>query len=120
MNRAERRRLQKQGISVEKPAVFSMKKDIFEENLQEMYKKGYEKAQEKSNRDAVDEVLMMLALPLKVLQDKYGWGTKKRLPEFAEYLIEEFEYFGKTDMSLQDLCEYIFETTGFKFMMEEQ
>ena len=38
----------------------------------------------------------LLGLPEKVLKEKYGWGTQKRLPDFADALLEAYEAFSNS------------------------
>ena len=112
MNRQERR---KNKIKQKDP-VFVLKRSELEQKLQESYKKGYETGRKVNTSDAVDAVFaMLLGLPCKVLKEKYGWGLKKRLPEFAEAVLAEYEQFEESPESVEELQEFIFEQTGMKF-----
>ena len=54
--------------------------------------------------EAVQEAVLafselILAMPMKVMREQYGWGAKKRLPELAELLAQEFETLNSDDMN---------------------
>lgn len=109
MNRSERRKHK----IVEKDPVLCIKRSVFEEKLQESYKKGYEAGQ---INDSVNAVLtMLLGLPIKVLKDHYGWGMKKRLPEFADLVINEYNRFDESAESIEQMQAMIYEESGIKF-----
>lgn len=104
MNRAERRRLGKQGKIIPKEPVLSMKaSDI-------------ERIKSEAREEAVDTaMILLLGIPVKVLRDKYGWGMKKRLPEFAEALLDVYSDFSSGDMTLEEFRELIYNECGIKF-----
>ena len=82
MNRKQRRMAQKLGVAVPKDPVYNIKRS----DINSM--------KEQAVSDAADAAMvLLLALPIKVLRDEYGWGTKKRLPEFADKLAEEYQKF---------------------------
>lgn len=96
-----------------KDPVLRIKRSVLEQKLQESYKKGYETAIKSEGVDAV--FAMLLGLPLKVLKDKYGWGIKKRLPEFAEAVIQEYQRFDADTESIEQMQQFIFDETGIRF-----
>lgn len=107
MNRAERRRLEKQGKTVRKEPVLSMRAS------------DLERIKSEAREEAVDTAMvLLLGIPIKVLRDKYGWGMKKRLPEFAEALLEVYSDFSEGDMTLEEFRELIYEECGIKFQKE--
>lgn len=107
MNRAERRRLEKQGKTVQKEPVLSMRAS------------DLERIKSEAREEAVDTAMvLLLGIPIKVLRDKYGWGMKKRLPEFAEALLEVYSDFCEGDMTLEEFRELIYEECGIKFQKE--
>lgn len=118
MNRAERRRLKK----VEKDPILTIKRSDFDKKMQESYQNGYKKATEDAKKVKTDQVTaevftMLLGLPMKILKEDYGFGMKKRLPEFADKVISAYMDFDGS--SLEDLQNFIYETSGIKFMMED-
>lgn len=106
MNRAERRRLAKQQgkFAVKKDPVYNLKQS------------DIDNMKDKAVSEATDTALiLLLALPIKVLRDEYGWASKKRLPEFAEKLTDEYANFSNGDTSLEEYAQMVYEYTGIKF-----
>ena len=102
MNRAERRRLQKK--QSQKEPVYN----ISSTNLNQI--------KQKATKDAVSVAFkLMLGIPTMVLHDKYGWGGKKRLPEFGEYVLDLYDSFEKGYVTLEDIEKCIYEETGISF-----
>lgn len=109
MNRAERRKRQKMGLPVVKEPVYTMKQS------------DIAKIKRESTDTAVDTVMvMLLAIPIKVMHDKYGWRMKKRLPELAEAIIDEYQRFSDGEMSLEEYQEMVYEWCGLKFQKNEE
>ena len=100
MNRKQRRALERQGKIVKKEPVYNMKQS----DIQNMKQTAMDTA-----------MILLLALPIKVLRDEYGWGSKKRLPEFAEKLADEYSNFSNGDVSLEEYANLVYEYTGIKF-----
>jgi hypothetical protein len=114
MNRSERRR----NKTEQKDPVLCIKKSELEQKLQESYQKGYENAKKAVTDEVTAEVFtMLLGLPMVVLKDHYGWGFRKRLPRFADQVIEEYMKFDKVK-SLKELQDFIYESSGMKFLVE--
>lgn len=64
-------------------------------------------------------LVLMLAIPLKVMYDKYGWRARKRLPEFCDAISEEYQRF--VDGQYKDIFEYadfVEKVTGGRFVRE--
>ena len=96
MNRKQRRMAQKRGVAVPKDPVYNIKRS----DINSM--------KEQAVSDAADAAMvLLLALPIKVLRDEYGWGTKKRLPEFADKLTEEYQKFADGDVSLEEYANLV-------------
>ena len=90
MNRQQRRMAQKKGLPVAHEPVFNMK--------QSDIKKIKQEASEKAVNTAM---ILLLGIPVKVLKEQYGWGMKKRLPEFCEAMIDvytDFSYVRPEDL----------------------
>lgn len=78
-----------------------------------------ERIKSEAREEAVDtSMVLLLGIPIKVLRDKYGWGMKKRLPEFAEALFDVYSDFSEGDMTLEEFKELIYEECGIKFQKE--
>lgn len=74
---------------------------------------------EKIKQDAIDSAMVLLfGIPVKVLRDYYGWGAKKRLPEFADYLTDVYADFSNGDMTLEDFEQLVWEECGLKFLRD--
>lgn len=109
MNRAERRRRARLGLPVSNEPVYNMKRS------------DIRKLEHKSVDKAVDTAMvLLLSIPIKVMHDKYGWGMKKRLPELAEALIDEYQNFSDGDMTLEEYQELVYEWCGVKFQKNEE
>lgn len=104
MNRAERRKAMKKGIVVPKDPVYNIKKSDINSMKQNAV-----------NEAADAAMVLLLALPIKVLRDEYGWGVKKRLPEFADKLTEEYKRFTEGESSLEEYANLVYEMTGIRF-----
>lgn len=75
-----------------------------------------QRIKQEAAEEAVDTAItLLLAIPIKILHDQYGWGTKKRLPEFGEKLIDEYQDFTDGKLTLKEYSELVFEYTGIKF-----
>lgn len=104
MNRKQRRLAEKRGVAVKKDPVYNIKRS------------DIDSMKEKAVSEAADAAMvLLLALPIKVLRDEYGWGTKKRLPEFAEKLTDEYQKFSDEEVSLEEYANLVYEMTGIKF-----
>lgn len=100
MNRAERRRQGKAGAD---PVYTLRKSDI-------------DKIKLTATQQAVDTVmLLLLSIPVKVMREKFGWGEKKRLPEFADAILDEYEAFSNGERELDEYREMVWETCGVRF-----
>lgn len=53
----------------------------------------------------------MLAIPMMIMRDKYGWG-KKRLTVLLKQCINLYDSFDKDYVTLDDLHDTILEETG--------
>ncbi len=101
MNRAQRR----QNKVVEKDPVYTLTKS----QLEKIRETEREKALVESVTDAFS---LMMAIPVKVLHDKYGWRRKKRLPAFAEAVADEYAEFAEGKMTAEEYKALVFEECG--------
>ena len=105
MNRKQRRELAKE-----------TKKPVAKDPVYYLKKSEIERIKKQAAEDAVDTAMtLLLAIPVKVLHDGYSWGTRKRLPEFGEKIIDEYQAFNDGEMTLQQYADLVFEYTGIKF-----
>ena len=108
MNRQQRRMAQKKGLPVAHEPVFNMK--------QSDIKKIKQEASEKAVNTAM---ILLLGIPVKVLKEQYGWGMKKRLPEFCEEMIDVYTDFSNGDLTLEQFADLIYQECGVKFVNNE-
>lgn len=73
---------------------------------------------ERIKQTAVESAMVLImGMPLKVLRERYGWGVKKRLPEFTEYMLSEYASFQDGAMNLEEYRDLIYEYCGVKFVL---
>ena len=81
-----------------------------------MKKSDIDGIKKQATAEAIDVAMTLLfGIPVKVLHDKYGWGMKKRLPEFAEAIIEVYQEFVDGELTLEELSELVYEQCGIRF-----
>lgn len=102
MNRAERRRMQKQGLPVKKEPVINVKAA----DVQQIKKQATVEAADRA-------FLLMFGLPLLVLHDKWGFG-KVRGERFIEQVLDLYDSFEKGYISLDDIHQVLWEEGGIK------
>lgn len=109
MNRAERRKRAKLGLPVTNEPVYNIKQSDFN------------RQKEKAKSEAVDTAMVLLfAIPIKVMREYFGWGMKSRLPRLAEALTDEYQRFADGEMTLEEYSEYVYETVGIKFKQNDE
>lgn len=102
MNRAERRRLKRNQES--RNATYTLRNE------------DVTRIKQDAAQEAIDkEFVLMLGLPMIVLRDKYGWG-KKRLSDFMNHVLEQYDSFNKNFIALDDLWNTIEKETGVKLI----
>ena len=105
MNRAERRRRQKQGLPIVKEPVLNMKVS----DIQQI------KAQATNTA-----FFLMLAIPVMVIHDKYPQlmrrevNGKPRAERFADLCLDLYDSFNKGYVTLDDLSQCLWEEAGIK------
>lgn len=104
MNRQQRRKAMREGKNVPKDPVYNIKQS----DIKAMKKDAV-------NEAANAAMVLLLAIPVKVMYEKYGWRGHKRLPEFADALTEEYEKFCSGETELDEYAQLVYEQTGVKF-----
>lgn len=109
MNRAERRRLEKEGKNVPAEPVINMKSS------------DVHKIKADATKSAADiAFFLMLAIPVMVLHDKYSLLMKRtvdgksREERFADLCLDLYDSFEKGYVTLDDLHECLWEEAGIK------
>lgn len=105
MNRAERRRLAKQGITAKKEPVFNVKQSDVERMRLETARDSAEMA-----------FFMMLAIPVMVIHDHFGDLMKRegREQNFIKWCLNTYECYGQGLVTLEDLEQCLWEEAGLK------
>ena len=109
MNRSERRRKQKQGLSIVKEPVMNVKVS----DIQNMKKQAV--------NTAVDTAFfLMLAIPVMVIHDKYPQlmrkqtNGKSRAERFADLCLDLYDSFNRGYVTLDDLADCLWEEAGIR------
>ena len=108
MNRAERRRLERQGKIASKEPTINVKASDITSIKEDAAKKAADKA-----------FFLMLGLPLMVLHDKWGFG-KVRGERFIEQVLDLYDSFEKGYLSLDDIYNCLWEEGGIKLVDREE
>ena len=102
MSRAEKRRAQKEAQKAKK--------------IYTLTQEQIDKIKDDAIKEASDTAfLLMLAIPVMVLHDKWWEKTaKKKCPVFVDQCLDLFDSFAKDLVSLEDLKEALYEESGIK------
>lgn len=104
MNRAERRKQKKEGKPVVREKVYTLTQSQIDHIKAEATGEAVNKA-----------FMLMLAIPVMVLHDKYWEKTaKKRLPKFVDYCLDLYDSVEKDYVTFDELRECLWEESGIK------
>lgn len=115
MNRAERRRLAKQGHIVPAEPVVNVKASSLE-TIREQIRR------EETIKAAENAFFYMLAVPTMVIHDKFAQliklkvDDKTREERFVEMCLEQFDYVHKEYVSIDDLHECLKKEAGVELV----
>ena len=104
MNRAERRRLVKEG-NRSKVKTYSLTQDQLESAVREGVEKELARVRQRATDEAIGKaLLLLLTLPLEVLKDHY-WkkSYRKRLPKFTEQVLEYYDLWQAGEIDIDKL-----------------
>lgn len=103
MNRAERRRAEKQAQKA-KTVTYNLTQEQINQIKQEARDEAISVA-----------VTLMLSLPLKVLKDKH-WvkSAKRRLPKFLDNVLSLYDSWSKGSLTIEELREDLWNYGGIK------
>lgn len=113
MNRAERRRRQKQGFPIVKEPVLNIKASDIQQIKMDATKTAADKA-----------FFLMLTIPIMVIHDKYSQlmkrevNGKSREERFADLCLDLYDSFNKDYVTLDDLAKCLWEEAGIKLEKE--
>lgn len=105
MNRAERRKAQKQGKSAYKPKVYNLTEEQINQIKQE------------ASKEAIDTAFtLMLAIPLEVLIGDGYWAksAKRRLPKFLDDVLSLYDSWNKGVLTIEELRDDLWNIGGIK------
>lgn len=117
MNRAERRRAQKNEQKT-KTATYNLTKEQLDAMVREKIGDELAKAKQEAADEAVNTAMvLMLTLPLEVLMDYY-WKKSyaKRIPEFTTHVLEYYEMWQNGELDMDKLREDLWVYGGVKIM----
>ena len=119
MNRAERRRAEREAQKAQKTYTFT------QEQLDRIVREKVMEEIEKLNQDAIDKALttsmiLSLTLPLEVLMNHY-WKKSyiKRLPPFTELMLEYYRKWENGELDIEELKEHLWEYGGVRLEESE-
>jgi hypothetical protein len=88
---------------------------VHKSEIERIRKDAYDAGIEAGVRDGF---ALMFCMPLMVLYSRYGWKRRKRLPAFAEAVLDEFRKFQEGDMTAEEYQKFVYENCGMKFEAE--
>ena len=120
MNRAERRRLERESVKA-KTATYNLTKD----QLDAMVRDGIGQELKRIKQEATDEaintaMILLLTLPLEVLMDHY-WKKSyaKRIPKFTELVLDYYTRWQNGEIDIEDLKADLWEYAGIRLEESE-
>lgn len=126
MNRTERRRLEKQGVKVEKEKTYTltqsqikqMQIDMYKEMYIDIYKDIYNKAYQ----EAVDTSFgLMLSIPTNILcTEHWKKSANKRIPKFLDDCVGLYESLADKTIEYTDILEEVEQFVGEKTYIKER
>lgn len=117
VNRAERRRIQKNEQKA-KTVTYNVTKAQLDAMVEEQIGEKIAKVKAEATLEAVNSAMvLMLALPLEVLMDFY-WKKSyaKRIPEFTEHVLDYYEKWANGELDMDELKKDLWEYGGIKLM----
>lgn len=146
MTRAERRRAARQQEAaevryqltakeireIEKRAVKSKKEQIRDKIMQEVkeeWKRREEMFSGEDNKVVLNVLSLLLAIPVKVLCEKFGWkpyplnkeeNKNSRILKFSREVIKETnDIFADENVDIRNYVEEVYQKYGIKYRMED-
>lgn len=117
MNRAERRRQEKQ-TKTAKTKTYNFTKDQLDKIIQDKMKEVKREATEEAVNTAM---VLLLTLPLEVLMDHYWPKTyAKRLPGFVDYVLRYYEMWQDGELDMDELREDLWKYGGIRLEAVKQ
>lgn len=101
MNRQQRRAL---GLPKAKVRTYTLTEHQLEEIKRDCTHKAVDYA-----------FLYLVGMSVKVLHDEFGFRSRKRLPKYAEALINEYERYLEGEATPEEYRDLIYEQCGVRF-----
>lgn len=117
MNRAERRRTQKNEQKA-KTATYNLTKAQLDAVVREKIGDELVRVKQEATEEAVNTAMvLLLTLPLEVLMDYY-WKKSyaKRIPEFTNHVLEYYEMWQNGELDMDKLKEDLWQYGGVKLV----
>lgn len=118
MNRAERRRLNKEN----KDRCYTVKESDLKAKARKIVKEEAKKTIEEAQRNAVHMAMeLSLLIPMKVMMEYY-WkkSYEKRMPGFVEHMLEYVEQWGAGELDIEELRKELWDLTGIAIQYKEE
>lgn len=110
MNRAERRRAAREAG---RPA------PVYDRTMATVNREYDRVLNDIRTKSTEDALVLCFTVPIMVLRKYYGWGSRKRLPDFAEKLTDEYQRVFDSGMNLRTYADECEKLTGIKFQMTD-
>ena len=120
MNRAERRRAQRESTKA-KTATYNLTKEQLDKAVREGVKERIAEVKQQATDDAINTAMvLLLTLPLEVLMDHYWQKSyKQRLPKFTELVLEYYRRWQDGELDMDKLKEDLWEHGGIRLEERE-
>lgn len=124
MNRAERRRVEKETRQkVKRPATFNVTRPMLDTMVKAEIKKDIDEMRQDAMGEAINTaMILLLTLPLEVLMDHYLDEEQYRevIPEFTNYVLEYYEDWQNDKLDMDKLQEDLWEYGGVRLQESEE
>lgn len=117
--RAEIRRIKREQTK-KNDTVYTLTQAELDALVRDMIAEEIKKLKDEATDEAICTTLtLLLGLPMKVLMDHY-WvkSYEKRIPEFADLVLEYYGKWENGELDLDDLKEELWTLAGIKFVEE--
>lgn len=119
MNRKQRRETGVKAAPARDP-VFQMRKSDLKKMADQIEEDMRSKiTEELTNRIKNEVMVQLIGLPVLILKEQYGWGSKKRLPEFTERLLGKYRELQDGNLAVENLNDLLWEECGIRFVVTE-
>lgn len=121
MNRAERRRLEREREKA-RTATYNLTKAQMDGMIQDQIGEKLKEVKEQATDEAVNTAMtLLLTLPLEVLMDFY-WKKSygKRIPEFTQHVLDYYAAWQNGELDMEELKQDLWEYAGIRLEEGEE